>query len=108
MASQGEYINSYTQKRNDDKGAEPEGIVVGEMYGKTYVFVGLERSGGILVYDVTDVNNPVFEQYVYLPEHVSPEGLDFISAADSPNGAPMLVVSHEVSGTVVVMQPMFG
>lgn len=108
MASQGEYINSYTQKRNDDKGAEPEGVVVGEMYGKTYVFVGLERSGGILVYDVTDVNNPVFEQYVYLPEHVSPEGLDFISAADSPNGAPMLVVSHEVSGTVVVMQPMFG
>ena len=107
MVSQGEWINGYTQKRNDDKGAEPEGVVAGEMYGNTYVFVGLERSGGILVYDVTDVNNPVFDQYIYLPEHVSPEGLDFISAADSPNGAPMLVVAHEVSGTVVVLQPMF-
>lgn len=107
MVSQGEWINGYTQNRNDDKGAEPEGVVAGEMYGKTYVFVGLERSGGILVYDVTDVNNPVFDQYIYLPEHVSPEGLDFISAADSPNGAPMLVVAHEVSGTVVVLQPTF-
>ncbi|MGB1233902.1 MAG: choice-of-anchor I family protein, partial [Poseidonia sp.] len=105
MASQGEYINSYTQKRNDDKGAEPEGVVVGEMFGKTYVFVGLERAGGILVYDVSDPTAPVFDQYIYLPDHVSPEGLDFISAADSPNGAAMLVVAHEVSGTVAILQP---
>ena len=105
MASQGEYINSYTQKRNDDKGAEPEGVVVGEMFGKTYAFVGLERAGGILVYDVSDPTAPVFDQYIYLPDHVSPEGLDFISAADSPNGAAMLVVAHEVSGTVAILQP---
>ena len=107
MVSQGEWINGYTQNRNDDKGAEPEGVVAGEMYGKTYVFVGLERSGGILVYDVSDPTSPVFDQYIYLPEHVSPEGLDFISAADSPNGAAMLIVAHEVSGTVAILQPMF-
>ena len=105
MISQGEYINSYTEKRNDDKGAEPEGVVVGEMFGKTYAFVGLERAGGILVYDVSDPTAPVFDQYIYLPDHVSPEGLDFISAADSPNGAAMLVVAHEVSGTVAILQP---
>jgi 2',3'-cyclic-nucleotide 2'-phosphodiesterase/3'-nucleotidase/5'-nucleotidase len=105
MASQGEYINSYTQSRNDDKGAEPEGVIVGEMFGKTYAFVGLERADGILVYDVSDPTAPVFDQYIYLPDHVSPEGLDFISAADSPNGAAMLVVAHEVSGTVAILQP---
>jgi len=105
MISQGEYINSYTEKRNDDKGAEPEGVVVGEMFGKTYAFVGLERAGGILVYDVSDPTAPVFDQYIYLPDHVSPEGLDFISAADSPNGAAMLVVAHEVTGTVAILQP---
>ena len=105
MVSQGEYINSYTQKRNDDKGAEPEGVVIGEMFGKTYAFVGLERAGGILVYDVSDPSDPVFDQYIYLPDQVSPEGLDFISAADSPNGAAMLVVAHEVSGTVAILQP---
>jgi len=105
MVSQGEYINGYTQSRNDDKGAEPEGVVVGEMFGKIYAFVGLESSGGILVYDVTNPSAPVFDQYIYLPTHESPEGLDFIPAAESPNGAPMLVVAHEVSGTVAVLQP---
>ena len=107
MVSQGEWINGYTQYRNDDKGAEPEGIVTGQMFGKTYTFVGLERSGGILVYDVSDPASPVFDQYIYLPGHISPEGLSFVSAADSPNGAAMLIVAHEVSGTVVVLQPMF-
>ncbi|MBL6743766.1 MAG: choice-of-anchor I family protein, partial [Candidatus Poseidonia sp.] len=106
MVSHGEYINGYTQSRNDDKGAEPEGVVVGEAFGKTYAFVGLERAGGILVYDVSDPTAPVFDQYIYLPDHVSPEGLDFISAADSPNGAAMLVVAHEVSGTVAILQPL--
>ena len=107
VVSQGEFINGYTGSRNDDKGAEPEGIVTGQMYGNTYAFVGLERSGGILVYDVSNPISPVFDQYIYLPEHVSPEGLSFVSAADSPNGAAMLIVAHEVSGTVVVLQPFF-
>ena len=30
-------------------------------------FVGLERAGGILVYDVSDPTAPVFDQYIYLP-----------------------------------------
>ena len=98
-------LSQMLKERNDDKGAEPEGVVVGEMFGKTYAFVGLERAGGILVYDVSDPTAPVFDQYIYLPDHVSPEGLDFISAADSPNGAAMLVVAHEVSGTVAILQP---
>jgi hypothetical protein len=35
---------------------------------------------------------------------LAPEGLSFIPAADSPNGRPLLVVGHEVSGTTAVYQ----
>ena len=34
------------------KGAEPEGITVGQAYGITYAFVGLERAGGIMIFDI--------------------------------------------------------
>ena len=107
VASNGEWINGYTGSRNDDKGAEPEGITVGQAYGNTYAFVGLERAGGIMIFDISNPNAPVFNQYVYLPDHVSPEGLAFVSGADSPNGAPMLIVAHEVSGTIAILQPLF-
>ena len=106
VAANNEWINGYTGSRNDDKGAEPEGITVGQAYGNTYAFVGLERAGGIMIFDISNPNAPVFSQYVYLPHHVSPEGLAFVSGADSPNGAPMLIVAHEVSGTVAVLQPV--
>ena len=43
-------------ERSDDKGPEPEGIVLGEVNGETYAFVGLERVGGIMVYNVSDPN----------------------------------------------------
>ena len=40
--------------RSDDKGPEPEGVAVGKIDGRTYAFVGLERVGGVVVYDVTE------------------------------------------------------
>lgn len=33
--------------RSDDKGAEPESVVVGYVEGKNYAFVGLERTSGV-------------------------------------------------------------
>ena len=60
-----------------------------------------------MIFDISNPNAPVFNQYVYLPDHVSPEGLAFVSGADSPNGAPMLIVAHEVSGTIAILQPLF-
>lgn len=92
--------------RSDNKGSEPEGVTVGQIDGLTYAFVGLERFGGVMVYDITDPMAPVFETYVNTTEadrDISPEGLEFIAAADSPNGHPLLVVSYEVSGDVAVM-----
>ena len=68
-------------------------------------FVALERAGGVLVYDVTVPSAPVFNQYIYLNDHVSPEAMAFVSSAQSPNGSPMLIVANEVSGTVAILQP---
>ncbi len=35
---------AFDDTRSDNKGAEPEGITIGTVGGKTYAFVGLERS----------------------------------------------------------------
>ncbi|WP_143046471.1 choice-of-anchor I family protein [Trichormus sp. NMC-1] len=90
--------------RSDNKGPEPEGVVVGVINNRTYAFIGLERTGDVIVYDVTNPNQPQFVQYINTPEDVAPEGLTFISAADSPTGKPLLVIANEVSKTVAVFE----
>ncbi|XQQ06391.1 MAG: choice-of-anchor I family protein [Leptolyngbya sp. IPPAS B-1204] len=90
--------------RSDNKGPEPEGIVVGAVNGRTYAFIGLERTGGVMVYEVTNPNKPMFVEYVNTAGDVSPEGLTFISAADSPNGKPLLITTNEVSQTVAIFE----
>jgi 2',3'-cyclic-nucleotide 2'-phosphodiesterase/3'-nucleotidase/5'-nucleotidase len=102
--------------RSDNKGPEPEGVVVGEVDGRTLAFVGLERIGGVMVYDLTDPAAPAFAGYVNNrdfteePEgdggsnpaagDLGPEGLVFVPAADSPTGRPLLITSNEISGSV--------
>ncbi|AFY46475.1 Ca2+-binding protein, RTX toxin [Nostoc sp. PCC 7524] len=90
--------------RSDNKGPEPEGVVVGVINNRTYVFIGLERTGDVIVYDVSNPNQPTFVQYINTPEDISPEGLTFISATDSPTGKPLLVIANEVSKTVAVFE----
>lgn len=109
--------NNSLDNRSDDKGPEPEGVTLGEIGGRTYAFIGLERIGGVMVYDVTDPQAPSFADYVNPrdftkdPEDelaaagdLGPEGLAFIPADASPNGLPLLVVANEVSGTTTVYQ----
>ena len=50
--------------RSDDKGGEPEGLTYGVINGHTYAFIGLERAGGIMVYEVSDPDNPAFVEYI--------------------------------------------
>jgi hypothetical protein len=99
--------------RSDDKGGEPEALTLGVIDGRTYAFVGLERQSAIFVYDITDPQAPSFVDLVtnWNPEgsmedgsagDVSPEGMVFIPAEDSPNGQPLLVVANEFSGTVTI------
>ncbi|WP_431867925.1 choice-of-anchor I family protein [Nocardiopsis eucommiae] len=102
--------------RSDDKGPEPEGVVLGEVRGRTYAFVGLERVGGVMVYDVTDPRAVTFAQYLNNRDFaedpagreagdLGAEGLTFISAGDSPiPGTPVLAVANEVSGTTTLFR----
>lgn len=101
--------------RSDDKGPEPEAIEVAELDGNTYAFVGLERVGGVMVYDVTNPQSARFVQYINPRDFsvdaeaditevgdLGPESIEFVAAEDSPTGEPLLLVSNEVSGTLAV------
>lgn len=90
--------------RSDNKGPEPEGLAIGEVSGRTYAFIGLERIGGVMMYDITDPLAPQFVQYVWTTDDVAPEGVEFVSANASPTGYPLVIVAHEVSGTVVIYE----
>ena len=74
-------------------------MVVGKVDSHSYAFVGLERVGGIMIYDITNPNEPYFVKYLYDPDNkdISPEGITFESAEESPNGKPMLIASFELS-----------
>jgi len=91
-------------ERSDDKGAEPEAVTVGVINGKPYGFIGLERTGGVLAYDLSDPKEPEFIQYINTEGDIAPEGLKFISGSDSPNGKPMLAVANEVSRTTTLYE----
>ena len=102
--------------RSDNKGPEPEGVAIGKLGSKTFAFIGLERMGGVMLYDVTSPTQPVFVQYLNPRDFsatdlespaagdLGAEGLVFVSAKDSPNGKPLLIVGNEVSGTTSVLQ----
>ncbi len=122
-----EHFNTNNHKndpdgRSDNKGSEPEGVDVGVVGGRTYAFIGLERMGGVVVYDVSDPQNAEFVQYLNdrdfsidvgdqiddgnLPASAAgdlgPEGVKFVSAADSPVDTPLVLTGNEISGTLAV------
>ena len=118
--------------RSDDKGIEPESVVLGTVAGRLYAFIGLERDSGIVVLDLSTPESPTFVTYVNnrkfpkddegeyldcLPEDeedndetfnvcgdLGPEGLTFVPAEKSPNGKALLIVSNEVSSTTTIWQ----
>ena len=101
--------NVTPKNRSDNKGPEPEGVSISTLNGKIYAFIALERIGGVMVYNITDPVNPVFVQWANTRStttagvgDLGSEGIFFIKAEDSPTGAPLVVVSNEVSSTISV------
>ena len=108
--------------RSDDKGPEPEAIEIGQIEGKTYAFIGLERVGGIMVYDISNPENTHFIQYINTRDFtvdipalaeagdfgaagdLGPESIYFVDASQSPSGEALLLVGNEVSGTLAIFE----
>lgn len=95
--------------RLDNKGPEPESVVVGQVGINTYAFIALERSSSILMYNITDPIKPKFVQHIRNHTNLSdgdiaPEGMKFIPASQSPTGIALLAVGFEESGSVAVFQ----
>ncbi len=115
-----EYIPENFNCSNDDKtvddrsgkkGPEPETVTLGTIDGRTYAFVTLERPSGVMIYDITDPANTVYVNYINsrdfsedVKDDVSPEGLKFIPAEESPTDKPLLLAACEVSGTMAVYE----
>lgn len=96
-------------KRSDDKGAEPESLIIQEIDGKLIAFVGLERQGGVLALDISDPTNIFLDDTTDAPfagyinelgefPFFAPESMVFIDSATSPTGADLLLIGFEEAG----------
>ncbi|GAJ74155.1 alkaline phosphatase [Vibrio sp. JCM 18904] len=116
--------NNSGDDRSDDKGIEPEAIEVAQINGRHYAFIGLERQGGIMIYDITDPKQAQFMHYVnrrdynqpvctevedgecmndtYNPKagDLGPESINYFTR----NGGHFIAVGNEVSGTTSVFR----
>ncbi len=95
---------SKADKRSDDKGAEPEAVATLKIKNKTLLFVGLERTGGILVYDISNPSNPKFLEWLRDASDISPEGLITVKGKNSPTGNDLIIVTNEVSNTIAIYE----
>jgi hypothetical protein len=102
--------NNNVKNRSDNKGPEPEGIAVGQINGATYAFITLERIGGLMTYDITNPAAPTFVSYknnrtlTGVGGDLGPEGIIYISPANSPLSTGLVVMANEVSSTLSFYQ----
>lgn len=107
--------NNTRDNRSRAKGPEPEGVAFGMVGGRPYLFAICERVGGIFAYSVDNPAAPVFEGYINTRSFsaatstaaagdLGPEGIAFVSAGDSPTGKALLMVAHEISGTLALYE----
>ncbi|WP_298137965.1 choice-of-anchor I family protein [Flavobacterium sp.] len=96
--------------RSRAKGPEPEGVTIAQIGTETFAFISLERVGGVMVYNITNPNNAVFVDYknsrstsAYAGDH-GPEGITYVTAANSPTGTPYVLVANEISGTITIFE----
>jgi hypothetical protein len=111
------HTSNTIDNRSASKGPEPEGVTTALIGEKVYAFVGLERIGGVAVYDVSDPYRPSFVSYENTRDFtkspgqdattklisggdLGPEGVIVLPSSISPSGVPMVAVANEVSGTI--------
>lgn len=105
--------NGSFDDRSDDKGPEPEALTIGQDLFQTYSLIGLERVGGIMLYEVTNPFSPRFIEYSNArnfygnPEagtagDLAPEGIVFVPRGKSDFVEPVVVVANEVSGSTTL------
>jgi hypothetical protein len=98
------------KNRSDNRGPEPEALTLGRVGGRDYAFIGLERTGGIMIYDITVPAQSTFVHYWTNRDpdphaetgDLGPECLLFIPSEKSPTGEPLLVSANEISGTLTL------
>lgn len=103
--------------RSPKKGCEPEALEIAMINGSRYAFIGLEKMGGFMVYDITDIAHPQYVSYtnnrnfslvttdsivnnLSVAGDNAPESILYIAADDSPNGKGLLFTANEMSGTI--------
>jgi 2',3'-cyclic-nucleotide 2'-phosphodiesterase/3'-nucleotidase/5'-nucleotidase len=107
--------NNSRKNRSDDKGPEPEALAIGEVDGALYAFIGLEKMGGIMIYNIDNPTAPTFDSYILYRDFsapasdtaagdLGPEHITFISSLNSPTGVALLAISNEVSGSLSIYQ----
>lgn len=98
------------KNRSRSKGPEPEGITIGTFQDETFAFISLERIGGVMVYNITNPNQPIFTDYKNTRSTSSyggdlgAEGILFIPETNTITGKPYIVVANEVSGTLTIYE----
>ena len=98
------------KNRSDDKGPEPEGVTTAMIDGNAYLFVSLERVGGVMAFNINNPEEPVFIGYHNNRDVITngpdrgAEGMIFIDAENSPNDMGLLVLANEVSSTLSIYQ----
>jgi hypothetical protein len=63
VAFNASHDNNTADGRSAAKGPEPEGVVVAQFGTRHFAFIGLERVGGVMVYDVTIPGGASFVTY---------------------------------------------
>jgi hypothetical protein len=98
--------NGIIDGRSGNKGVEPEALAVGKIGNKTYAFVGFERQNVIVIYDITTPTDAKFVKFINteVDGDISPEGMKFVEASNSPTGNALLLVAFEMSGSTSIYE----
>ncbi|SKB58797.1 Por secretion system C-terminal sorting domain-containing protein [Soonwooa buanensis] len=98
------------KSRSRAKGPEPEGVTLAKIGNETFAFITLERTGGVMVYNISNPQAPQFVDYKN-PRSSSafagdngPEGITFIPAENTTTGKAYVIVANEISGTLSIYE----